>query len=162
MDAVFEIFGPLCCGSRLVIIREARDPARIAAIVAAERITHLLTVPTLARCMLADPQLMRQLAGLRIWTLSGEEIGAELLIALQRHLPGCDFIMQYGASEVSSDAALYKSRRFAGERVPIGGPLANVQMHILDAHGGLAPIGTVGEIWVGGVGVARGHPTGRS
>jgi len=157
VDAVFEIFGPLCSGSCLVVIREVRDPAQIAATVAREQITHLLTVPTLARCMLADPELVRQLAGLRIWTLSGEEISGELLTALHRQLPDCEFIMQYGASEVSSDAALYKSRHFAEERVPIGPPMANVQMHVLDAQGAPAPIGVAGEIWVGGVGVARGY-----
>jgi len=157
VDAVFEIFGPLCSGSRLVVIREARDPVQIAAAVARERITHLLTVPSLARCLLGDSQLMRQLVKLRAWTLSGEEIGAELLISLQEQLPDCEFIMQYGASEVSSDAAIYKSRRFAGDRVPIGSPLPNVQLHVLDTNGALAPIGVSGEIWVGGVGVARGY-----
>lgn len=157
VDAVFEIFGPLCSGSRLVIIRDARDPVQIAATIARERITHLLTVPTLARCMLADPRIMREVATLRLWTLSGEEISAELLLALQRQLPECEFIMQYGASEVSSDAALYKTRRFTGDRVPIGSPFANVRTYILDRRGALAPIGVVGEIWVGGVGVARGY-----
>lgn len=157
VDAVFEIFGPLCCGSRLVILREGRDPAQIATIVAREGITHLLTVPTLARCMAADSSVMQRLATLRMWTLSGEEVSAGLLTELQRQLPDCGFIMQYGASEVSSDAALYKSRRFVGDRVPIGRPLPNVQIHVLDRRGEPAPIGVVGEIWVGGVGVARGY-----
>jgi amino acid adenylation domain-containing protein len=157
VDAVFEVFGPLCSGSRLVIIREARDPGQIAAVVAREQVTHLLTVPSLARYLLAEPAMMRQLGKLRAWTLSGEEVGAELLMALQEQLPGCEFIMQYGSSEVSSDAALYKSRRFGADRVPIGSPLPNVQMHILDRHGALAPIGVIGDIWVGGVGVARGY-----
>ena len=139
MDAVFEIFGPLCSGSRLVVIGEARDPAQIAAVVAREQVTHLLTVSGLARCMLVDPQAMGQLANLRAWTLSGEEIGAELLTALQEQLPDCEFIVQYGASEVSSDAALYKSRRFVGNRVPIGPPLPNVQLHVLDHNGAFAP-----------------------
>jgi amino acid adenylation domain-containing protein len=151
VDAVFEVFGPLCSGSRLVIIREARDPGQIAAVVAREQVTRLLTVPSLARYLLAEPAMMRQLGKLRAWTLSGEEVGAELLMALQEQLPGCEFIMQYGSSEVSSDAALYKSRRFGADRVPIGSPLPNVQMHILDRHGAL------GDIWVGGVGVARGY-----
>lgn len=157
VDAIFEILGPLCSGSRLVIVREMRDPAQIAAVINRERITHLLTVPTLARCMLAEPQLVRQLATLRLWTLSGEEISAELLSALQRQLPDCEFLMIYGTSEVSADATFYKSRRFVGDRVPIGSPLANVQTYVMDRHGALAPIGTIGEIWVGGAGVARGY-----
>jgi amino acid adenylation domain-containing protein len=157
VDAVFEIFGPLCSGSRLVLIREARDPWEIAAAVAREHITHLLTVPTLARCLLAEPRIMRQLAGLRAWTLSGEEITADLLTGLQQGLPDCEFILQYGATEVSSDAALFKSRRFAGDRVPIGSPLPNVRTYVLGQHGEPAPIGVTGEIWVGGVGVARGY-----
>jgi amino acid adenylation domain-containing protein len=159
VDAVFEIFGPLCNGSRLVIMpaMAVNDPTQMAALIARERVTHLLTVPSLARAMLSDTQIMRRLATLRIWTLSGEEIRSDLLIRLQEQLPGCEFILQYGSSEVSSDATIYKSTHFSGKRVPLGRPLPNVQVYVLDAHGALVPIGAIGEICVGGVGVARGY-----
>jgi amino acid adenylation domain-containing protein len=107
--------------------------------------------------MLEDARIMGDLTCLRSWTLSGEEVRPDLLMRLQRQLPTCEFIIQYGSSEVSSDAAIYKSRDFDGARVPIGRPLPNVQIYILDAHGQPVPVGAVGEIYVGGVGVGRGY-----
>src|SRR6185437_7028806 len=109
VDAVFETWGALCNGRRLVIIPAAtvRDPEKMAALIAKEGITQLITVPSLARSMLESAQIMQDLSGLRCWTLSGEEVRADLLMKLQRQLPECEFITLYGASEISSDAAWY-------------------------------------------------------
>jgi amino acid adenylation domain-containing protein len=159
VDAVFEIFGPLCHGLPLLIVpaQTVRDGAALAAFMANRGVTRALTVPGLARSMADDERAMRSLRGLRSWTLSGEEVKADLLIRLQRQLPGCEFIVQYGSSEVSSDAAIFKAREFEGERVPIGRPLPNVQVYVLDRHQEPVPIGVCGEIYVGGIGVARGY-----
>jgi amino acid adenylation domain-containing protein/thioester reductase-like protein len=159
VDAVFEIFGPLCTGRPLVVIPSATisDSAKMAAQIAEQRITRLVTVPSLARSMLESPNIMRNLSCLRSWTLSGEEVRAELLANLQRQLPTCEFIIQYGSSEVSSDAAIYKTKTFEGERVPIGRPLVNAQIYVLDSGREPVPIGVTGELYVGGVGVGRGY-----
>ncbi|WP_161830741.1 non-ribosomal peptide synthetase [Steroidobacter agaridevorans] len=159
VDAVFETLGPLCHGLPIVIVPSdaANDGEKMAALIAREGVTRLLTVPSLARSMVESTEIMRNLSGLRSWTLSGEEVRAELLIELQRRLPNCEFIIQYGSSEVSSDAAIYKSVAFQGSRVPLGRPVPNVQMYILDQYSVPTPIGVVGEIHVGGVGVGRGY-----
>jgi acyl-coenzyme A synthetase/AMP-(fatty) acid ligase/acyl carrier protein len=159
VDAVFEIFGALCNGLPLVIIPAAvvSDSGEMAALIARRHVTRLVTVPSLARSMLEDAQTMRNLSELRSWTLSGEEVRADLLMKLQRHLPNCEFIIQYGSSEVSSDAAIYKSRSFEGERVPIGRPVPNSCVYILDQHGEPVPRGVTGEIHVAGVCVGRGY-----
>jgi amino acid adenylation domain-containing protein len=159
VDAVFETLGPLCHGYPLVIIPASivRDVRQMAAVIRAERVTRLVTVPSVARSMLEDERAMRDLAGLRSWTLSGEEVRPDLLKRLQRSLRNCEFIDQYGSSEVSSDAAIYKSKRLDTERVPIGRPLPNVQIYVLDRYGEPVPLGVPGEIHVGGVGVGRGY-----
>jgi len=159
VDAVFETFGALCTGRPLVIIPSdvLNDSRALAALIARERVTRLVTVPSLARSFVEDPDVMRDLSGLRSWTLSGEEVQADLLSKLHRHLPGCEWIIQYGSSEISSDAAIFKTRSFEGMRVPIGRPLPNVQIYVLDKHGEPVPIGMPGEIHVAGAGVGRGY-----
>jgi amino acid adenylation domain-containing protein/thioester reductase-like protein len=158
VDAVFEIFGALCNGLTLVVIPTAAviNSAEMTSLIEQEHVTRLITVPSLARSMLESRQIMRDLMSLRTWTLSGEPVQPDLLMQLQKELPGCEFINQYGSSEVSSDAACHRCSTHL-QRVPIGKPVPNVQIYILDKHGEPAPPGAVGEIYVGGVGVGRGY-----
>jgi acyl-coenzyme A synthetase/AMP-(fatty) acid ligase/acyl carrier protein len=107
--------------------------------------------------MLEDPAVVRRLRGLRSWTLSGEPVRIQVLRDLQEALPRCEFINLYGASEVSSDATYFKWRRFDGERLPVGWPVPNARIYILDRHGEPVPLGVTGEIHVGGVGVGQGY-----
>jgi amino acid adenylation domain-containing protein len=159
VDAVFETLGPLSAGCPLVIVPAAvaNDPGALASFVANNRITRLLTVPSLARSLLESDSAMRELSDLRSWTLSGEEVRAELIDTLQSRLPRCRFIVQYGCSEVSSDAAIYVSTGAHRERVPLGKPLPNTFVRILDRHGEPVPLGVVGEIHVCGINVGRGY-----
>ena len=159
VDSVFEAFGPLSYGLPLVIASadELKDLQALAALIEKERVTRIVSVPSVARVMLEDAQAMRQVAGLRSWTLSGEAVQADLLQQLHRHLPGCEFIIQYGSSEVSSDAAIYKTRSNDEDAVPLGRPIANARVYVLDAYAHPVPIGAVGEIYVGGVGVGHGY-----
>lgn len=159
VDAVFEIFGALTHGRPLVIVPAATagDPSKMASLIARERVTRLVTVPSLARSMLEDARIISNVSGLRSWTLSGEEVHADLLAKLQQQLPLCEFIIQYGASEVSSDASIYKCKKFGVGRVPIGSAVPNVHVYVLDQYCEPVPMGAVGEIYVGGIGVGRGY-----
>jgi amino acid adenylation domain-containing protein len=158
VDAVFEIFGALCNGKPLLIVpATSSDSERMAVLIAEQQVTQLITVPSLARSMSENAETIRNLSRLRNWTLSGEEVRPDLLIKLQHQLPTCEFITLYGASEVSSDATFYKTKQFAGERVPIGWPVPNTQVYVLDPYGEPVPTGVVGEIHVGGAGVGRGY-----
>jgi len=159
VDSVFEIFGALCRGSPIVIISASSviNHGKMTALIAEHGITQLTTVPSLARSILDTPESVRRLSGLRNWTLSGEEVRPDLLIGLQQQLPKCEFIILYGASEVSSDAAFYKSRSFEGHRVPVGRPVPNTRAYVLGPNLQPVPIGMIGEIYIGGVGVGRGY-----
>lgn len=159
VDAVLETLGPLCMGCQLVIIPpeavlDARDMANM---IHTQGVTRLTTVPSLARTMLDTKQIFRDLQGLRTYTLSGEEVRPDLLAELQAVLPECEFVIQYGSSEVSSDATYYRTKHFRGARVPIGWPVPNGRVYILDENRQLVPPGVVGEIHVGGIGVGRGY-----
>lgn len=159
VDHVFEIFGALCSGCPLVIIPPDAviNGIQMATLVAKYGISQLTTVPSMARSLLDSERALRDLRGLRNWTLSGEEVKADLLLKLQRAVPQCEFIVLYGASEISSDAAYLRTREFAGERVAIGAPIPNVQVYVLDEDRLPVSAGVTGRIYVGGVGVGRGY-----
>jgi amino acid adenylation domain-containing protein/non-ribosomal peptide synthase protein (TIGR01720 family) len=64
----------------------------------------------------------------------------------------------YGPTETCIDAMAFEiETSISAERVPIGSPLPNYQVHVLDASGSLAPVGARGEVYIGGLGLARGY-----
>ena len=159
VDSVVEIFGPLTAGCTLVIAPEesSRDAAELAKLIELTKVTRLLTVPSLARVMLEIPGIEGRLGGLRSWTLSGEELTAELLGRLRGRFAGCRFVNLYGSSEVAADVTGYVSDHPDVSPVPIGRPLTNVRIHVLDPDLQPVPIGLTGDLYVEGVALARGY-----
>jgi acyl-CoA synthetase (AMP-forming)/AMP-acid ligase II len=83
----------------------------------------------------------------------------ELLEYFQRVMPDCVLFNLYGTSEVW-DVTWYDPREHSGaslRRVPIGRPISNMQVYVLDPHLQPVPVGVTGELFVGGVGLARGY-----
>jgi len=107
--------------------------------------------------MLESVEVERWLATLRSWTLSGEELRDDLLKMLQQRLPHCRFVNLYGSSEVAADATYFVASNWNESRVPIGRPIANTRVYILDEHYQPVAVGMTGEIYIGGMGVARGY-----
>jgi amino acid adenylation domain-containing protein len=159
-DSVVEVLGPLSYGLPLVIAtaEESLDPQALARLIEREQISWLISVPSLARSLAEIADASVGLRSVRHWTLSGEALSGELLGRLQRLLPQCRFINLYGSTEVAADVSCYvASECVEGALVPIGRPLPNTRMYLLDGRGHPVPVGTVGEIHVGGVALARGY-----
>jgi amino acid adenylation domain-containing protein len=163
VDSIVEALGPLSYGLPLVIAPAAvvKDAEALAALIERERVSWLITVPALARSIMESvediQEVAQRLATLRHWTLSGEALTPVLLRQLQAALPNCRFVNLYGSSEVAADATFYVSRKGDGDTVPIGRPLPNTRIYILDEDGEPTPIGVTGQIHVGGIAVARGY-----
>lgn len=159
VDSIFEILGPLCYGSMLVLAPQSasRDIVQLARLIKSKRVTRLISVPSLAQALLASTEAIECLRELRGWTVSGEELREDLLARLQSAFPRCCFVNLYGSSEVAADATWYSAHDFNGGRVPIGRPIPNTQVYVLDADLQPVPVGATGEIHVGGIGVARGY-----
>jgi len=89
----------------------------------------------------------------------GEELPATLLRALQSLIPNGSIINEYGPSETAIGDIAWRSpkERFDGDVVPIGRPIGNKKIYILDRHVQPIPTGSIGELYIGGVGVARGY-----
>jgi amino acid adenylation domain-containing protein len=160
VDSIWEIFGPLLKGVPLVIIRDddVKDPARFVSTLAINRVTRLVLVPSLLRAMLDDvDNLSDQLRDLRICVCSGEALPPDLASKFAAALPQTILINLYGSSEVAADVTCYEVASALTNNVPIGRPIANTQIYLLDEEFQPVPVGIPGEIFVGGDGLARGY-----
>jgi amino acid adenylation domain-containing protein len=160
VDSIAEILGPLAEGVSLVVLSDddVRDPARLLRQLEREEITRLVVVPSLLRALLATGGFDHSLTRRQLWVCSGETLELSLVRVFGAALPGARLVNLYGSSEVAADVCHYEVRDIDRlDTVPIGRPIANTQLHVLDEARQLVPIGVVGELYVGGVGVARGY-----
>ena len=157
--SVAEIFLPLIVGARLVIAQPEghKDPAYLVRTIAERSITQVVHVaPSILRSFLAEPALT-SCVGLRRVTCGGEVLPYELA---QRFLATLDAELwnEYGPAEAAITATYFHCKRGAsGPPVPIGRPIANVRIRLLDAHLQPVPVGVPGELFIGGAGVGRGY-----
>jgi acyl-coenzyme A synthetase/AMP-(fatty) acid ligase len=161
VDAVWEIFGPLLKGVPLVIIPDeaVKDPRELLEALSANRVTRLVLVPSLLRIMLEiGVDLSRKLVGLRYCVCSGETLPVELASRFREQLPNTNLINLYGSSEVAADVTCHQV--FVTDKlasIPIGRPIDNTEIYILDLDFQPCAVGIMGEICVGGEGLAWGY-----
>ncbi|WP_410813372.1 amino acid adenylation domain-containing protein [Micromonospora sp. 067-2] len=158
--SVWEFFWPLMSGARLVLAVPGghRDPAYLRDLVAAESVTTLHFVPSMLAQFLGQDGLDR-LDSLRRVICSGEELPADLARRCVAALPA-ELHNLYGPTEAAVDVTAWACAPTALTgltRVPIGGPVANTTVHVLDPAGNPCPVGVPGELHIGGVQVARGY-----
>ncbi|MEM7126667.1 MAG: amino acid adenylation domain-containing protein [Chloroflexota bacterium] len=161
VDSIWEIFGPLLQGIPTVYIPDAivKDLNQFIRKLAKERVTRLVVVPSLLNTMLdAVPDLAAQLPKLSIWITSGETLTVELAAQFKRQLPDRLLLNLYGSSEVAADVTYYEVNAPEEQTViPIGQPIANAQIYLVDTAMQPVPVGVVGELYVGGDVLAAGY-----
>jgi amino acid adenylation domain-containing protein len=162
--AVWQFLAPLIVGARVHICtdEEARDPALLAQQIEREGVTVLHIVPAMLRAILErvpDVPGLRALSGLRWLNSTGEALPPHLCRQWFRHFPRVPLVNTYGSTECCDDVARHvvTAPPRAPSSVPIGRPIANIRLYVLDAHLQPVPIGVAGELYVGGVGVGRGY-----
>jgi amino acid adenylation domain-containing protein len=156
--SVWELFWPLMVGARVVLARPGghQDSAYLAELIERERITTLHFVPSMLQVFLEEPQLDRCTSLRRVIT-SGEALPRELEERFGARL-SCELHNLYGPTEAAVDVTYWPCLREPGSRtVPIGRPIANLQIHLLDPGGRPVPVGVAGHLHIGGVGLARGY-----
>ncbi len=162
VDAVWEILGPLLHGVPLVLLADerVRDAFDFVDDLAGHRVTRLLLVPSQLRFLLdSHADLATRLPHLRLWFCSGERLPRDLAEQFAAALPQARLVNLYGASEAAGDSSyaevVVKGRVLGNGAAPIGRAIDNTSLH-LDGDGTL-PLGAVGEITIGGEGLARGY-----
>ncbi|MFN9089425.1 MAG: non-ribosomal peptide synthetase, partial [Gemmatimonadaceae bacterium] len=156
--AMWEFWTPLASGARIVVLPEAlsRDPDAIVAFMTQARVTIAQFVPALLEPMLEHPPATR--LPCRYLFCGGEPLPGALVQAA--HAWGAAAVVNlYGPTEATIDATAWigtADDQLTGQ-IPVGRPVANVRVYVLDAYGAPAPVGVTGELHIGGVQVARGY-----
>lgn len=160
LDSVWEIFGPLSAGVPVGVIRDevVRDPHRFVEETARLGVSRLVVVPSFLDVLLEVDDLGLRWPKLRSVTTSGEALPPALARRFFERLPGRLLLNLYGTTEVSADATFEIVAESRLEpRVPVGLPLPNVRVYVLDDNFQRLPPGVVGEVFVGGVAPAIGY-----
>nr|WP_268879070.1 non-ribosomal peptide synthetase [Albitalea terrae] len=157
--SVWEFFWPLLQGARLVMARPGghKDPAYLCEVIQEHRITTLHFVPSMLQAFLAHPD-MGGCASLRRVVCSGEALPPALARQCRQRLPQAGLHNLYGPTEAAVDVTAWTCPREGPvDVVPIGRPIANTAIYLLDPRGRPVPQGAIGELHIGGVQVARGY-----
>ena len=161
VDSLSEIFVPLLQGVRTVIVPDdaVKDPRRLVDILAGAGVTRLVLVPSLLRDILALDDVAGRLRRLRLCVSSGEALSIELCRRFYERLPHAVLLNLYGSTEVSADVTAFDTRALAADArtVPLGRPIDNTEIYIVDETLRRVPVGLPGELCVSGDGLARGY-----
>jgi amino acid adenylation domain-containing protein len=157
--SVWEFFWPLLAGARLVMARPGGqgDTAYLVGAIRTHGITTLHFVPSMLAVFLEDPDAGR-CASLRRVICSGEALPFDVQERFFSALPGVELHNLYGPTEAAVDVTFWPCQPGSEDRtVPIGRPVANTSIYILDEALRPVPVGVAGELAIGGVQVARGY-----
>jgi amino acid adenylation domain-containing protein len=153
--SVLEIFGSLAFGAELTLSEQPGRDAPLAQLIERCAATHFQCTPSQLAIWIADARARRAIGTLRTLCVGGEELPAPLAAELSDVLPGRVFNV-YGPTETTIWSCAH---RLLPAEVPprIGRPLANTRVYVLDEALNPTPIGVIGELYIGGAGVARGY-----
>ena len=156
--SVWEFFWPLVTGARLVMARPGghQDSAYLITLIIEQSITTLHFVPSMLQVFLGMSRL-DECRGLKRVICSGEALPFDLQQRFFERFKA-ELHNLYGPTESAVDVTYWQCRPESKEpRVPIGRPIANIQLHILDKRMLPVPVGVAGELHISGRGLARGY-----
>ncbi|MGB8988836.1 MAG: amino acid adenylation domain-containing protein, partial [Candidatus Sulfotelmatobacter sp.] len=153
------IFWTLSVGGTLVL---PPDQSRweldsLSRLIEKHQVSHLLCVPSLYKTLIESSPSER-LASLQVAIVAGEPCPATLVKDHFSRLPHSALYNEYGPTEATVWCSVYRCQPTdESNRVPIGRPIANTQLYVLDSHMQVVPVGVPGELHVGGAGVTGGY-----
>jgi len=157
--SVWEFFWPLMTGARLVMAKPEghKDPAYLEHVIRTKGVTTLHFVPSMLNAFL-ETVSGRELPSLKRVICSGEALSAAARDRFFRRYPRTELTNLYGPTEAAVDVSWWRcTPEDTDPSVPIGRPVANTQLHILDERMQPVPIVVHGELYIGGVQVGRGY-----
>lgn len=157
--SITSIFWSLLHGGTLIVPSEdsARDADQLAALIARHAVTHMVLIPSLYEMMLREgsPSLLQTL---QVVVTAGESVLPDVVHRHYERLPNVSLYNEYGPTEATVWTTVYKTNGTEqGVRVPIGRPIANATVYLLNPFLQPVPIGVIGELYLGGSGLARGY-----
>nr|AKA59377.1 non-ribosomal peptide synthetase [uncultured bacterium AB_9] len=162
--SVWELFGCLCRGGRLVVLddQQVRNPEALLEVLRRERVTVLNQTPgAFAHLCDALDGDRDPLDALRYVVFGGQRLRPAALGAFAERHPGAELINMYGITETTVHVTVHRltAADIAGDVSVVGVPIPTTTLYLLDPANGrrFVPVGAVGEIYVGGLGVAGGY-----
>ncbi|QSI32382.1 amino acid adenylation domain-containing protein [Variovorax sp. RKNM96] len=154
----WEMFWPMTSGVRLVVANpgDHRDPERLVQLIQRHQITTLNFVPSMLQAFLAHPGIEAS-TRLKHIIVGGEAMPAETQREALRRLSGATLQNLYGPTETTIHVTRWTCRDDGQSLVPIGRPISDTQAWVLDAELNPVPRGVAGELYLGGVNLARGY-----
>jgi amino acid adenylation domain-containing protein len=156
--SVWEFFWPLLAGASLVLAKPGghQDSRYLVQLIAQEKITTLHFVPSMLQVFIEEKEL-EKCGSIKRVICSGEALPFDLQQRFFERL-NAELHNLYGPTEAAIDVTFWACQPNSHDKiVPIGRPIANTQIYILDKHLQPVPIGVGGELHIGGVGLARGY-----
>ncbi len=156
--SVWEFFWPLREGAELVLARPGghKDPEYLAELIEQRQIDTLHFVPSMLEAFLSSNP--KPLSSLKRVICSGEALPKALVGRFNAWSETIELHNLYGPTEASIDVSHWRcDPEYGGDRIPIGRPINNTQLIILDHHFQPVPVGVSGELYIGGVGLAHGY-----
>jgi amino acid adenylation domain-containing protein/thioester reductase-like protein len=160
---ITSLWCPLMVGQRVILIPDGQEIAGLLACLNQNRSFSLIKITPAHLDLLGSSHELQDPQAAQTFVIGGEALASATLATWRKRSPNSRFINEYGPTEtvvgccvyeapreVAPDAVLYAS-------VPIGLPIANTQLYVLDAHGAPVPVGVAGELHIGGDGVGRGY-----
>ena len=157
--SVWELFWPLFTGATLVMARPEghKDPAYLSDVIRQHQITTLHFVPSMLQVFLEHAEASECLSLSRV-VCSGEALPSAFVRRFAERLPHATLYNLYGPTEAAVDVTEWICPKTdIPNAIPIGHPIANTQIYILDQYGSPVPVGVAGELHIAGVQVARGY-----
>ncbi len=157
--SVWEVFWPLLSGGQVVLTRpgEQQNVAALLETIVREQVTIAYFVPSLLSVFLAEEQV-EQAVTLKQVICGGESLPDDLVKVFYERLPHATLHHSYGPTETAIASSETVCERNSPYQVtPIGRPLANTQLYVLDEQMQPVPTGVIGELYIGGSGVGRGY-----
>ncbi|NAO96318.1 amino acid adenylation domain-containing protein [Halomonas sp. MG34] len=156
--SVWEFFWPLMQGAQLVMAPPGvhREPVQLVELIRTHNITTLHFVPSMLQAFLAHGEVEACTSLTRL-VCSGEALPAELQNQVFARLPHTALYNLYGPTEAAIDVTHWTCQDDGRNHVAIGQPIAGIHTFVLDGDLNLAPPGVAGELYLGGIGLARGY-----
>lgn len=153
---VFEIFTSLTKGAKIILANETeqRAPILTGDLIHKHKVNKLITTPGKMKLVLTEKNNFYKLMGLEEILLAGEVFPLDLLKELKTHL-NAKIYNGYGPTEATVCVSIKELSN--DNRITVGKPMDNIQFYVFDKYLNLLPIGVSGELYIGGMGLARGY-----
>lgn len=149
--SIYELFLPLCFGGRIILVENV---LALPNLISKQEVTLINSVPSVIRELLNNDALP---PSIRTMNLAGEALPADLVRQIYNRSSIEHVYNLYGPSETTTYSTFGLIPENNAGAPPIGQPIANTQVYVLDREMNPAPVGVYGELYIGGIGLARGY-----